>query len=274
MRASFNEQDVAAFKAPLKYSFVAAMNDDGYPHMNFIGTLETSGDNHVVFARNFYGLTKVFLEKKGAGAFFSLGVNMQYYRGKMNFTRYETEGELYDYYEEKPSSRYNAYVTFDRVYVNETIGFEGPVSYDAEAAAVRAEQLKNELSNFSLDIEGNPLSGLTLDLVTRKPGGKFLSWQDRDGIPLILPVFDALPAGTGRMIFPITDDVSNIPEGAKVSFNCIQLTSMLGTQIRGIFSKRQNDSVGVIDIKYLYNPMLFRPEIYWPMKPYEAVNEF
>jgi len=54
----------------------------------------------------------------------------------------------------------------------------------------------------------------------------------------------------------------------------MQLTTMQGLQVRGIFHKSEGDTVGTIDVVQLYDPMLFHPQVYFPMTPYASVREF
>jgi len=270
----FEPEDIAALAAPLKFAFVSAMNEEGYPHFNLILSLEANGDHEVMFARSYSGQTKRLLEKNGKGAFFSLGLDMKYYYGKMTFLRID-EGELKAYYNSKPSARYSAYIGIDKAYVCSLDGFEGPTQLDPNAVGARVMGFLEKLPALAANTEGDPLSGYTAELMNRQPSGKILAWEDTDGLPRLAPLFEALPAGTGRMAFPIADEqIAAIPDGAKVGLHCMQLTTMQGLQVRGIFHKSEGDTVGTIDVVQLYDPMLFHPQVYFPMTPYASVREF
>jgi hypothetical protein len=277
MRQKFDETDIAAFAAPLKFAFVGAMNDEGFPHFNLINTLEVFEGDKLTFAKSYHGQTKLLLEKHGKGGFFSLSLDLQYYDGRIKLLRMEDMGELKEYYSQKPGTRYSAYFNVEKVYVCAVEGFEGPVQLVPDAVLGNVMGFLPKLRAYMQDMDGAPLSGYTAEILSRNPNtmGKILAWEDAEGYPAFAPLFEAFPAGTGRVAFPVCDErIADIPDGAKVTLQVMQLTTMEGFQIRGILHKHDDNTVGTIDVVNLYNSMLFHPAVYWPMEPYKAVVSF
>ena len=61
--------------------------------------------------------------------------------------------------------------------------------------------------------------------------------------------------------------------GAKVTLHCISMFTMQAIQFRGIY-QGVKDGIGVIDVKQVYNPMVPRPDMIYPRKPFARVTEF
>ncbi|MDR0885820.1 MAG: hypothetical protein LBN22_05620 [Clostridiales Family XIII bacterium] len=276
MRNTINEFDIANFAAPMKYSFVAVMNDEGYPHMNLITSLEGRGEKEIVFARNYAGETKNLLEEKKDAGFMSLGLDMNFWSGKMRLREIENEGELMAYYNSKPSSRYNTYFTCLSVYLNDLIGIEGPTPINVAAIGSYVQQVLPQMPTLVSGGEDGPITSNMIDIITRQTTAKFICWQGEDGIPEFAPLFGAIPAGSARMAFALeesADRLAGIPDGAKVTLHMIDAMTVHAIQVRGEYHQTP-DGLGYIDVKQVYNPMAPRPSIVYPRVPYAAVTEF
>jgi hypothetical protein len=290
-----NAVDIGNFQAPMKYSFVGVMNDEGYPHMNLITTLEGHGEKTIAFGRNYAGNTKNLLVAKKDAGFMSLGMDMNFWTGKMRFREIQDEGELKEYYNNKPGSRYNTYFTYLDVYVNDLLGIEGPSRLDLAAIGPLVQSVipqMPKLASRDTDVlnavregtdaaaafraAGGPIFPAVSEVITRKTTGKFICWQDEDGIPTFAPLFNAIPAGASHMAFSLAESaerIKAIAEGAKVTLHCIDLTTMHAVQLRGEYHTIP-EGFGYIDVKQLYNPMPPRPAIVYPRQAYAAVREF
>ena len=81
MRTTLTQEEMAKFAADIKYSFIAVMNDEGYPHVNLINSLEARNDHELMFGRSYYGKAKVLLREKKRCAFVLASLTREYRRG-------------------------------------------------------------------------------------------------------------------------------------------------------------------------------------------------
>jgi len=275
MRTTLNQEEMAKFAADIKYPLIAVMNDEGYPHVNLINSLEARNDHELMFGRSYYGKTKVLMREKKKCAFVLASLTMEYWRGRLNYTGATTSGDDMLYYNEKPKNRYNAYYPVNEVMYLDLLDVDhGPIDFAVYGAAAQ------KAAAVAMDHLGSsgetPLTGVAMEIVQRKDCIKFLAYEGSDGYPCFIPMFHAIPVGPDRFLFadaPHSEDVKAIPAGAKVTLHCISMFTMEAVQFRGIYQGIR-DGIGAIDVKLVYNPMIPRPSFIYPRKPYQPVTEF
>lgn len=275
MKTTLNQEEIAKFAAEIKYSFIGVMNDEGYPHVNLIGSLEAKSDHELMFGKTYYGKIKELMREKKKCGFILASLTMEYWKGRLNYTGSATSGDDMLYYNEKPKNRYNAYYPVNEVYYFDLLDVDyGPIAFPAYIAA--AQKAGAVAANF-VNINGeDPIFGQGEEIIKRKDCIKFLAYEGPDGYPCFVPLIHALPIGPNRFIFtdePHAADIQAIPAGAKVTIHCISMFTMEAVQYRGIYQGLQ-DGVGVVDVKMTYNPMVPRPGIIYPRKPFARITEF
>ena len=275
MRTTLNQEEIAKFAAEIKYSFIGVMNDEGYPHVNLIGSLEAKSDHELMFGKTYYGTTKVLMQEKKKCAFLLASLTMEYWRGRLNYTGSTPSGDDMLYYNNKPKNRYNAYYPVNEVMYMDLLDVDyGPIDFPAYIAA--AQKAGAVAANYVGNTGEDPLTGPCMEIVGRQDCIKFLAYEGEDGYPCFVPMIHAIPVGVDRFIFaeePHGEDVRTIPAGAKVTLHCISMFTMQAIQFRGIYQGLQ-EGIGVIDVKQVYNPMVPRPDIIYPRKPFARITEF
>lgn len=275
MRTTLNQEEIAKFAAEIKYSFIGVMDDEGYPHVNLIGSLEAKNDHELMFGKTYYGKIKNLMQEKKKCAFILASLTREYWRGRLNYTGRTASGDDMLYYNEKPKNRYNAYYPVNEVYYFDLLDVDyGPLAFPTYIAAA---QKAGAVAAGFVNINGEtPIFGQGQEIIQRQDCIKFLAYEGPDGYPRFIPLIHALPIGPNRFIFaedPHPADIQAIPAGAKVTIHCISMFTMEAVQYRGIYQGLQ-DGIGVVDVKVAYNPMIPRPGIIYPSKPYARITEF
>ena len=275
MRNKLREEEIVKLRADVKYALVGIMNEEGYPHVNLLTSLEAKNDHEMMFGRNYYGRTKLLMEEKKDCGFLIMSLEKELWTGKMRYTSTESSGDDKVYYNEKPKNRYNAYYP-----VNDVLHFDllevADGKVDMSAYAESAKKCAPLAADYVSGSGEDPLTGPALEMASSPTCAKFLAYEGADGFPRLIPLMQAVIAGEDRFIFspqPNAEDVADIPTGAKVTVHCLQLNNLQGVQFRGIYQGIK-DEIGVIDVKQAYNPMPPCPRIIYPRKPLEAVTEF
>ena len=275
MRTVLTQEEMGKFAADVKYSFIGVINDEGYPHMNIFTSLEAKTEDKLMFGRTYYGQTKVLMQEKKKCAFIMATLTREFWRGRLDFTHGLPSGEDMEYYNNKPKNRYNAYYPVTQVEYFDLLDVENGV-LDFAAFGASAQVAAAVADKYVSDSPEDPLTGFVMTMLARQDCIKFLAYEAEDGYPKFIPLIHAIPVGQDRFIFadePHGEDIRAIPAGAKVTLHGICMYSMEAIQFRGIYQGLQ-DGIGIMDIKQVYNPMVPRPDIIYPRKPYEPITEF
>jgi len=237
-------------KQDSKIGILATTDGFGCPHLSFISSLQGYGGSQITFGRFCEGLSKQFVEERQDAAFLALSADMRWLRGSMRYTHYEQTGEVFDAYNDKPLFRYNAYLGFNRVYFFDLISIEEirklPMAQILLGAVIsRAEAL------FLSSNKKNALTHTGRTLFSEIASLKFLCWCENGVLSDIVPIVQAAPAGSDRIVFsaiPYGEDFLHAPKGAKAAVLCLN-TQMQSVLVKGIMSK------SVLSIERVYNSM-------------------
>ena len=255
-----------------KVGILATLDEEGYPHMTFLSSLQGLGESGMTFGSFCEGLSKKFIKKRPDAGFLVLSPDMRWLRGNARYTHTETTGAVFDEYNNKPLFRYNCYFGFHTIYFMDLMGISkmhklpmGKIVPAAIATRMRAP-FAGKSGNHALRPVGKALFG-QLD------GLKFLCKTPEEGGMLrIMPIIQAAPAGTDRIVFtggPYKEDVKAVRPGDKAAVLCLNL------QMQSVLVKGTMLKTGLLEIERVYNSMPIKSRYIYPMEQRpQPVTEF
>ncbi len=242
-----------------KVGVIATKDENGYPHLSFISSIQALGDDRLTFGQFSAGLSKQFIIDRPDVGFLVLSADKRYLSGTATYTHSANTGPEFDLYNNKPLFRYNSYMGFYRIfYLN--LNRITKLKNLPMGAIVLGAVLSRINALFSAKNENKALPYAAKTLFSKLDSLKFLSYYDESGNAIVIPVVQATAAGTDRIVFsgiPFGKTLKSIPEGAKVSILCLTL-KMESVLVKGIYSR------GRLDIERVYNSMPPKMEYVYP----------
>ena len=276
---SFSESDIKSFEPEMKVGLLATINEKGLPHVTLLSSLCASSPTELVFGQFSEGLSKVNVRKNPKAGFLILTLDRNIWRGKASFTNTERSGKEFDFFNNMPMFRYNAYFGIHTVYYFDLVEQYGkePLPMGSVVQAALKTMLAKTLSHKKgrADI----LNTWTRQLIDKISNLKFLAYVNEDGYPTIIPVIQAQTSDTENVIFAASafkEDIKAIPPNTKVAFFCMSF-DMEDVLLRGIYQGiRRIGGVqcGSIAVNWVYSPMPPKPEQIYPETKLDAVTTF
>ncbi len=263
MKPSFfdtiDEASVRMMDCDSKVGVLATKDENGYPHLSFISSIQAFGDRALTFGQFSAGLSKRFIMDQPQVGFLALSADKKYLSGNATYTHSANTGKEFDLYNSKPLFRYNSYMGFYRVfYLNlDRISALKPLPMGAIVLGAILSRVK---AAFMKKSAKNALPLVGQRLFSELDSLKFLCWYDETGTAVLLPVVQATSAGSDRIALcgiPFGRQLNAIPDGAKVSILCLNL-KMESVLVKGLFSK------GILEIERVYNSMPPKMEYVYP----------
>ncbi len=242
-----------------KVGVLATEDEQGYPHLTFISSIQALGECALTFGQFSAGLSKRFIMSRPHVGFLALSADKRYLSGNATYTHSANTGKEYDLYNNKPLFRYNSYMGFYRVfYLNlDRISALKPLPMGAIVFGAILSRVKALFVQKS-EKKALPLVGRTL--FSQLDSLKFLCHYDADGKAVLLPVVQATSAGSDRIALcgvPFGGQLRQIPDGAKASILCLNL-KMESVLVKGRYTK------GILEIERVYNSMPPKMEYVYP----------
>lgn len=276
---SFSESDIRALEPEMKVGLLATVNEQGLPHLTLITTLRASSPTEVVFGQFAEGQSKINIRKNPKVGFLILTLDRNTWRGKAKFSHTERSGKEFDWFNNLPMFRYNAYFGIHTVYYMDLVEQYGKEPLPMGAIVQAA--LKTLVAKMLSPKKGKQevLNLWTRQLIDKLANLKFLSYIDEDGYPAIIPVIQAQTSGKEHVIFAtsaFSEDIKSIPANTTVAFFCMSF-DMEDVLLRGIYQGVQRIGgvkCGSILVNWVYNPMPPKPEQIYPETKLEPVTTF
>lgn len=242
-----------------KVGVLATEDEIGYPHLSFISSIQSFGEDAITFGQFSAGLSKRFILDRPHVGFLALSADKRYLSGNATYTHSANNGPEFDLYNNKPLFRYNSYMGFYRVFYCNLERITGLQALPMGAIVLGA-LLSRVKALFCAKSARRALPFAGKQLFAQLGSLKFLSWFDEEGRAVLLPVVQATSAGTDRIVLcglPFGKTLRNIPENAKAAILCLNL-QMESVLVKGRYSK------GVLEIERVYNSMPPKMEYVYP----------
>jgi len=276
---AFSPEDILSTQPAMKIGLLATVNPAGSPHVTLISSLLACAPQQLAFGQFTEGLSKLNILNNPKTGFLIMSLDKNIWRGKATFTHSTKEGLEYDYFNNVPMFRYNAYFGIHTVYYLDLLSHTGkePLPMNRIIFAAIQTMLARTLGHKPGKDEAiNPWTRLFLNKLDNL---KFIAWVGEDGYPSIIPAIQSQSLDRQHILFSTSvyaDELKAIPTGADVAVFSMALT-MEDVLLRGKYlgiRRLAGIKAGVVKVDWVYNPMPPVPgQIYPPVK-LQAVEKF
>lgn len=260
-------EEYKIFEKSEKLGVVGTIDDQGEPHLSLLTTIMAKGDSEMVLGQFTEGLSKRFMRERTKCGFAIMGLDMNFWTGKMIWKDVKTEGEEFVKYNNMQMWRFNTYFGickvnyFDLVDISEKRALEIPKIAVNEIRSILCKPF------MKYKTEEKILRPYAVDLFNGLGNPKFFSYIDEQGFPVVVPCVQAQEVGTSTVVFtaaPYKQDFAGLKPGMKVAVMAISL-EMESVMINGTFDGFKG-GVGRIKIERVYNSI---PPISRYIYPYD-----
>ena len=279
LQTSFTEQDIQNFLPEMKIGLLGTVNPQGEPHLTLISSIIASSPTQMAFGQFIEGVSKDYIRQNPKVGFLIMGLNKHLWTGKASFTHTAKAGKEYDFYNNIPMFRYNAYFGVHTVYYMDLVGQSGESALPMNTIIWAAMLSMMARTLGRLPQERQVFNAWTRGFLNKIDNLKFLSYVAEDGHPVIIPSIQAQTLDAGRVLFSTAvygEALRAIPAGCRLAVFGMSL-SMEDVLMRGTYQGiRRIGGVqcGVVDVDWVYNAMPPVPGQVYPPVPLQAVKEF
>ena len=276
---AFSDEDILAMQPAMKIGLLATVNPEGLPHLTLITTLMSCAPTQLSWGQFTEGLSKQFILQNPKTGFLVMSLDKQMWRGKATFTHTARKGKEYDFYNNTPMFRYNAYFGVHTVYYMDLVTHSGRQSLPMGKIIWAAMLTMLARTLGKKDGREPVMNDWTRRLMNKMDNLKFLAYVDGDGYPVILPVIQAQCLDANQVIFSMAaygDELDTIPSDCAVAVFGMSLT-MEDVLVRGTYLGKiriAGVQAGSVVVNWVYNAMPPVPGQVYPPLPLEAVRQF
>jgi hypothetical protein len=276
---TFTPEEIDAFSPTMKIGLVATLNPDGLPHLTLIASLQANSPTQMIWGQFVEGLSKEYVQLDPKVGFLIMTLDRQLWRGKATFTHIATQGPEFEMYNNTPMFRYNAYFGVHTVFFLDLVEHTGrqPLPMGRVVFAAIQTMIARALSSGRGQ---KPVLNLwTQQLMNKLDNLKFLAYAGPDGYPVIVPVIQAMAAGSEQIIYStgaFGDELAAVPQGATVAVFGMSL-QMEDVLMRGEYQGLQRVAgirCGSVRVNWVYNPMPPKPQQIYPPVCVEPITSF
>lgn len=276
---SFSEQDIKDLSAAMKVGILGTVNPQGLPHLTLITTLMASNPNMVVWGQFMEGTSKKHVRENPRTGFMVMGLDKRIWRGFADYSHSENSGKDYEYYNNTPLFRYNAYFGVHRVHYMNLIAHTGvqPLPMNRIIpAAVMTMVAKNLIRKSQKTPVLNPWTQAFFNKIDNL---KFIGYVNAEGYPVIIPLIQAQTLDREHLVFSFGafgEELARIPAFTPVAVFGMALT-MEDVLVRGTYQgvkRAAGIKCGIVQLDWVYNSMPPTPRQIYPEVMIEAVREF
>jgi Pyridoxamine 5'-phosphate oxidase len=276
---TFSEEDIKSTQPEMKVGLLATVTPEGLPHVTMLSTVMACGPAQVCFGQFTEGMSKKHILNDPRTGFLIMSLERNLWRGKATYTHSAKNGKEYDYYNNVPMFRYNAYFGIHTVYYLDLVEQTGksPLPMNRIIFAAVQTMLARTLGAKP---GGTPvINHWTRAFLDKIDNLKFLAYVGPDGYPLIIPAIQAQSLDTQHVLFSTSvyaEELMAIPAGVPLAVFSMALT-MEDVLLRGTYQgirRVGGIKVGVVEVDWVYNPMPPVPGQVYPATEIRAVTQF
>ena len=277
--STFSESDIHDTQPAMKVGLLATITPEGLPHVTLLSSLMACGPTQLCFGQFTEGMSKQHILANPRAGFLIMGLDKNLWRGTASYTHLAKNGVEYDYYNNVPMFRYNAYFGVHTVYYFDLIGHTGktPLPMNKIIFAALQTMLARTLGRKPGGMTVlNPWTRAFLDKIDNL---KFLAYVGADGYPVIIPAIQAQSLDSSHVLFSTsvyTDELQAIPAGTTLAVFDMALT-MEDVLLRGRYLGIQRVGglkAGVVEVSWVYSPMPPVPGQIYPPVELKPVTQF
>ena len=277
--ASFSEQDIQSTRPELKIGLLATVTPQGLPHVTLLSTLMACAPAQMCFGQFTEGMSKQHLLTNPKTGFLIMSLDKNIWRGKAAYTHSAKNGPEYDFYNNVPMFRYNAYFGVHTVYYLDLLSQTGksPLPMNRIIFAALQTMLARTLGRRSG--KQAVLNGWTRNFVDKLDNLKFLCYIGVDGYPLLIPAIQTQSLDSQHVLFSTSvysEELKAIPKGSPLAVFSMALT-MEDVLLRGTYQgirRVGGVKAGLVELDWVYSPMPPVPGQVYPPVELKQVIEF
>jgi hypothetical protein len=276
---AFSSEDIQSTQPAMKIGLLATVNPVGQPHVTLISSLMACAPQKMAFGQFTEGLSKQHILSNPKTGFLIMSLEKNLWRGKATFTHSTKEGQEYDYFNNVPMFRYNAYFGVHTVYYLDLLSHTGKESLPMNRIIFAAIQTLLVRALSRKPGKEEVLNPWTRAFLNKLDNLKFITWVDVDGYPTIIPAIQAQSLGRQHILFSTsvyTNELKAIPAGADVAVFSMALT-MEDVLLRGKYlgiRRLAGVKAGMVKVDWVYNPMPPVPGQIYPKVMLQAVEKY
>jgi hypothetical protein len=275
----FSAEDIAETHPDMKIGLLATVTPEGLPHVSLISSLMACAPEQMCFGQFTEGTCKQNILVNPQVGFMIMSLKKELWRGKASYTHMSKEGPDFDYYNNVPMFRYNAYFGVHTVYYLDLVSQTGKHPLPMGRVIFAAVQTMIARTLGRKRAKAQVLNNWTSGFLNKLDNLKFLCYIGEDGYPLIIPAIQTQSLDAQHAIFSTSiyrDELAAIPNGADICVFDMALT-MEDVLIRGKYQGIQRVGgikAGLVKVDWVYNPMPPVPGQIYPPVELKAVREF
>jgi hypothetical protein len=276
---TFSEEDIQSTRPEMKIGLLATVTPEGLPHVTMLSTLMACGPAQLSFGQFTEGFSKKHILNNPKTGFLIMSLNRNLWRGKATYTRYAQEGKEYDFYNNVPMFRYNAYFGVHTVYYLDLVSHTGKAPLPMNQIIFAGIQTMLARALGHKPGKKPVLNHWTRAFLDKIDNLKFLSYVGADSYPLLIPAIQTQSLDTQHVLFSTSvyaDELTAIPTGIPLAVFSMALT-MEDVLLRGKYlgiCRVGGIKAGMVEVDWVYNPMPPVPGQVYPRVPLKAITEF
>ncbi|MGD0876544.1 MAG: pyridoxamine 5'-phosphate oxidase family protein [Anaerolineales bacterium] len=257
---SFSEEDILSTRPELKIGLLATITPEGLPHVTLLSSLMACGPAQMCFGQFTEGMSKKHILSNPKVGFLIMSLDKNVWRGKASYTHSAKAGPEYDFYNNVPMFRYNAYFGVHTVYYLSLFAQTGkaPLPMNRIIFAAIQTMLARTLGCKSGTLP--VLNEWTRAFLDKIDNLKFLCYVDTDGYPVLIPAIQTQSLDTQHVLFSpsvYTEELAVLPAGVPLAVFSMALT-MEDVLLRGTYlgiRRVGGIRAGLVQVDWVYNPM-------------------
>ena len=276
---TFSPEDIQATQPAMKVGLLATVTPEGLPHVTLISSVMACGPQQACFGQFTEGSSKKNILENPHAGFLIMSLKKEMWRGKAHYTHLAKEGPEFDYYNNVPMFRYNAYFGIHTVYYLDLVSHTGRHPLPMGRVVISAIQTILARSLGRKRGAQPVINQWTQKFLNQLDCLKFLAYVGPDGYPVIIPAIQAQTLDSEHILFSTSvygDELKRIPAGADLCVFGMGLT-MEDVLLRGKYQGiRRIGGVksGLVQVNWVYNPMPPVPGQIYPPIELEPVKDF
>jgi hypothetical protein len=276
---TFSAGDIEGLHPEMKIGLLATVNPQGQPHVTLLSSLMASSPTQLSFGQFTEGMSKKHILSRPKVGFLVMSLDKNVWRGQATFTHTARDGKDYDYYNNTPMFRYNAYFGVHTVYYMDLVSHTGREPLPMNRIIVAAVQTMLGRTLGRKSSQPAILNSWTRAFLNKLDNLKFLAYVGSDGYPALIPAIQAQSLDARHILFSTSvyqAELEAIPPGASLAVFGMALT-MEDVLLRGTYAGLQRVGgirAGVVEVDWVYNSMPPVPGQVFPEVEINPVKDF
>jgi hypothetical protein len=269
---TFSAEDIQSTRPELKIGLLATVTPQRLPHVTLLSSLMACGPAQMCFGQFTEGMSKKHILANPKTGFLIMSLDKNVWRGKATYTHSVKKGLEYDFYNNVPMFRYNAYFGVHTVYYLDLLSQTGKSPLPMNRIIFAALQTMLARTLGRKPGKTPVLNAWTRLFVDKIDNLKFLCYVGPDGYPLLIPAIQTQSLDKQHVLFSASvyaDELKAIPAGIPMAVFSMALT-MEDVLLRGTYQgirRVGGIQAGVVEVDWVYNPMPPVPgQVYPPLE--------